>query len=199
MVAKLRAFSLPILLAFGAVAAQDLQEAPPAPQFPTGRNHVYLQPFLTAVSLASEKIPLFLTLTYERLLASPGNAFIWQPQLFLGDATIKDVTVTQYTTAQFLGLRHYFGAGYRGFYLQGSAAGMIGSLKAEKKGEPNKAKGSGTGFGAFAYAGYKWDFVFLDIGGGYRGSNATLEFDSGEEVEGADSGPGIDFNLGIGF
>lgn len=193
MLAKMHAVLLPILLASAAARAEG------EPQFPAGRNHLYFHPFVTAISLASDKLPLFLGLTYERLLSSPGNAFIWQPQLVLGDQKDGDVTVSQTTTAQYLGLRHYFGEGYRGFYAQGSAAGLFGSFDAEQKGNPNKASGTISGFGGYGYLGYKWDFVFFDVGGGYQGVNGTVKMDSGDEVEVAKSGPGIDINLGIGF
>jgi hypothetical protein len=163
-------------------------------------NHLYFHPFITLITLLSDQVPTGVALTYERTLSTPGNAFVWQAQLVFGDGKAKDsVDFSQYGTAHYLGLRHYFGDGYRGFYLQGSGAFSISGIKAEQKDNPNGASGLGTGIGALGYLGYKWTHVFFDAGAGFQGAKGDIELDNGEEVSVAHTGPLFDFNLGIGF
>lgn len=199
MITKLRGLLFPLLFACTAAHAQ----APKATEEQGSPNHFFFHPIITIITLAVDELPLVLQVTYERNLRSPGNSLIWQPQLTLGEAKSKDDSITirfsQYGTTQYLGLRHYFGTGYGGFYLQASGKFAFSFVSAQEEGNPDKASGTIEAFGGLAYAGYKWSHVFLDFGLGYQGVQGNLSLDSGEEVTVAETGPSLDFNLGFGF
>lgn len=195
MITKLRGWLFPLLCAYTAAHAQ----APDTTAEERNPNHFFFHPIITIISLAVDEVPLILQVTYERNLQSVGNSLIWQPQLTLGEAKDGDITVTQYGTTQYLGLRHYFGQRYGGFYLQGSGVLAFSKVGAKLEGDPNEVNGTIDGVGALAYVGYKWAHVFLDLGGGYQGVQGDLTMDTGEEVSVASTGPLLDLNLGFGF
>jgi hypothetical protein len=164
------------------------------------KNELFFHPIFTLLSLASDKIPLLLAVTYERHLED-GNSFIMQPQMMIGDfKSSNDVKVSVFNFGSLIGLRKYFNTGaYNGFYLQGSLGALVGSFSASQTGNPNKADAIMKTFAGFGYLGYKWTHVFFDIGGGYTLASGTLMFNNGNEVDLNTSGPGIDINLGFGF
>jgi hypothetical protein len=172
------------------------------------RNHIFFHPIITLVTAAFPLTPTRVALTYERTLPSPGNSFLWQPGIFFGKVERKrmedgeqldDVTVAQYGTTQFLGWRHYFGRGYRGFYLQGSGAASLNFANAEWEGDPDKASGMVAGVGALGYLGYRWTHVFFDVGGGFQAGGGEIENAQGKELTIFRPGFALDINLGFGF
>lgn len=163
-------------------------------------NHFFIQPIITAVTLTSDKFPLYLAGTYERGVQDGKGAIMVQPSLVLGSSNMDDsLDVSQYSGNLHLGYRLYFRGKGRGFYGQVSGKGQFGTVSVEKPSTNQKGDATLSAFGGLVYLGYRWKHVFVDIGGGALKASGTVTTSDGDEIVIGASGPTVDANVGFGF